>query len=284
MSYHAFSLDPRTVLGVGPSASPDEIREAYHAKSKKHHPDVGGDEWAFRVVARAYEVLKATAGAHSSQAWDQRGPDGSVPPQEQPWTWAQNASVGRADSSTFGWGTHRETAEDRWSPNSDRNAKDESGSASREASEPCANPDELRTVNVELVWARYERDAADRFSSSHAADDQTLSVWTVISWPPHALVDRAAEFPAAGATLHTLIELFGRLRTGGSVVLAKSRIEDGQFVAWLSYPDVVTAQDAILLVRETLQNRGLIPKFKTRDVRLPSEDLMSGAVHADLSS
>jgi len=30
MSYHAFSLDPRTVLGVGLGASPDEIREAYH--------------------------------------------------------------------------------------------------------------------------------------------------------------------------------------------------------------------------------------------------------------
>ncbi len=72
MSYHAFSLDPRTVLGVGPGASPEEIREAYHTKSKKHHPDVGGDDWAFRMVARAYEVLKATAAARSSQPWEQQ--------------------------------------------------------------------------------------------------------------------------------------------------------------------------------------------------------------------
>ena len=61
MAFHSFSLDPRTVLGVGPGASLEEIREAYRAKSKKHHPDVGGDEWAFRMVARAYEVLKTTA-------------------------------------------------------------------------------------------------------------------------------------------------------------------------------------------------------------------------------
>ena len=42
-------------------AARDEIREAYRSKSKKHHPDLGGDEWAFRMVARAYEVLMTTA-------------------------------------------------------------------------------------------------------------------------------------------------------------------------------------------------------------------------------
>ena len=43
-----------------PAASLDEIHEAYRSKSKKHHPDLGGDEWAFRMVTRAYEVLKTT--------------------------------------------------------------------------------------------------------------------------------------------------------------------------------------------------------------------------------
>ena len=65
MSYHSFSLDPRTVLGVSSTASMDEIHEAYRAKSKKHHPDLGGDEWAFRMVTRAYEVLKTTSNAAS---------------------------------------------------------------------------------------------------------------------------------------------------------------------------------------------------------------------------
>lgn len=69
MSYHSFSLDPRTVLGVGQDASLDEIRDAYRVKSKKHHPDLGGDEWAFRMVTRAYEVLKTTEAVPSSQSW-----------------------------------------------------------------------------------------------------------------------------------------------------------------------------------------------------------------------
>ena len=75
MGFHAFSLDPRTVLGVGPDASMEEIHEAYRMKSKKHHPDMGGDEWAFRMVARAYEVLTTTAAAPVAQPWEGRGAD-----------------------------------------------------------------------------------------------------------------------------------------------------------------------------------------------------------------
>lgn len=54
---YAFPLDPRAVLGVPPDASLEQIRDAYRAKSKRYHPDAGGDEWAFRVVARSYELL-----------------------------------------------------------------------------------------------------------------------------------------------------------------------------------------------------------------------------------
>jgi hypothetical protein len=52
-----FNLDPYTVLGLTRGATFQEVREAYRLKSKKHHPDHGGDEWAFRIVVRAYESL-----------------------------------------------------------------------------------------------------------------------------------------------------------------------------------------------------------------------------------
>jgi curved DNA-binding protein CbpA len=231
MSCHGFSLDPRTILGVGPSASPDEIREAYHAKSKKYHPDAGGDEWAFRMVARAYEVLKTTETARYSQPWAQGAPGGAA-----------------------------------------RNEGEPDDSASQEAAQHRAKPDELGTVNVELVWTRYERGALAPFSSSQETDETTLSVCMVISWPPHSLLDRAAEFPASGETLHALIELLEQLRTGGSVVAARSRIEDGRFVAWLSYPDVPAAGDAFHFLRETLQSHGLTARLQTRDVVLPLDE------------
>ncbi len=78
----------------------------------------------------------------------------------------------------------------------------------------------------------------------------------VIAWPPEDLVHRTAEFPAAAETLHTLIDLFERLRGQKTVVAGRSRIEDGRFVGWLSYPDVLTAQDAIFALRETFRTRG----------------------------
>jgi hypothetical protein len=94
MGYDVFSLDPPTVLGVSPTATLDEIREGYRAKSKKHHPDLGGDEWAFRAVARVYEVLKTTIGSHASRPWIGRetGANGSGP--RHNWSWVGGMSSG----------------------------------------------------------------------------------------------------------------------------------------------------------------------------------------------
>ncbi len=97
MGFHSFSLDPRTVLGVGPNASLEEIHDAYRAKSKKHHPDRGGDEWAFRMVARAYEVLRTTAASVAAQPWERRGagPDVVAPGRSADWSWSWGSRFGQ---------------------------------------------------------------------------------------------------------------------------------------------------------------------------------------------
>ena len=126
-------------------------------------------------------------------------------------------------------------------------------------------------MDVELIWTRFERDGSEGFSIAEQEDDATLSVCLVLLWPPQALVECATDFGDAGKVLHALIGLFEELRQRGSVITARSRIEDGRFVGWLSYPSVLAAQDAFFALRETAQTRGLTVKLHTRDERIPMD-------------
>jgi molecular chaperone DnaJ len=59
------------VLGVGKSASADEIKKAFRRLAVQHHPDKeGGDEAKFKEVNEAYEVLKDQS---KRQRYDQFG-------------------------------------------------------------------------------------------------------------------------------------------------------------------------------------------------------------------
>jgi len=133
------------------------------------------------------------------------------------------------------------------------------------------DPIPIRTVDAELIWIRWERGGPARRPSARAADHATLSVCMVIAWPPIDWVDRIADSPSAAGILRTLIDLFERLRSQVTIVAARSRIEDGRYVGWLSYPDVLAAQDAFFQLRDTLRNRGLTVSLQTRDERIPLE-------------
>jgi molecular chaperone DnaJ len=58
------------VLGIGKTASADEIKKAFRKAAIEHHPDRGGQEAKFKEINEAYEVLKDPA---KKQRYDQFG-------------------------------------------------------------------------------------------------------------------------------------------------------------------------------------------------------------------
>ena len=62
------------LLGVDKSASKDEIKKAFRAKAKTHHPDKGGDEADFKRINQAYETL---SDPQKKSRYDQFGAAGS---------------------------------------------------------------------------------------------------------------------------------------------------------------------------------------------------------------
>jgi curved DNA-binding protein len=49
--------DPYETLGVGRTATADEIKSAYRKLAKKHHPDLGGDPEKFKELNEAHDIL-----------------------------------------------------------------------------------------------------------------------------------------------------------------------------------------------------------------------------------
>jgi hypothetical protein len=262
---HHFSIDPRSILNVGAEASTEEIQRAYRDKSKKHHPDLGGDEWAFRMVVRAYEILKTTSeieARHTSPSTvaNRPGFGTSWKDGEADCDWAmfsrdENPGPSAAGEDSMAGGSTRAPA-----------SADQSS-----ATEFRPTMVEFRTIDIELVWIRFELESALKERHHEEPAATTLSVCLVISWPCTSLVRHAAQFPDAAEKLRLVIETFEDLRGREQVLSSRSRIEDGQFVGWLSYPDVVQAEAGFQRLQETLATHDLRSRLRTRDEPLPHE-------------
>jgi hypothetical protein len=278
---HHFPFDPRAILGVPAEATPDEIRDAFREKSKKHHPDLGGDEWAFRMVVRAYEVLKSTAeglgpaGAGAGFGGFEAAAASATPP-----PWARPSMSGFFSQGRFPFGAGAGTATVM---ESESEAEAEAPGASAPW-EPDPSPPEppraeppgvFQTVEVELIWIRFDmaenpgRDASAPAPDAESAEGPTLSVCMVVSWPLRSLVARTAEYAHLGDTLRHVIEAFEKLPRSEAQA-TRSRIEDGRFVGWASFPDVVAAQAGFLGLREDLQAHDLTVHLQTRDEIIPA--------------
>ena len=165
------SSSTRTRFSASPTqATLEEIRAAYREKAKRYHPDAGGEDWTFRILSQAYEMLSTARVARASS------------PRVSP-------AGGPAASSAAC--TH---------------AQPHAGLAQAHASRPAARtPDRIvhagifdheaprsRLVAVELLCIRYLWDDADYLWLTQRVpdEDRFLSCNLNISWPDEDAASR----------------------------------------------------------------------------------------------
>src|SRR5262249_51381907 len=150
----SIQIDPHAVLGVEPGASLHEIREAYRRKAKLHHPDIGGEVWAFRIVAQAYEMLSTARVVQATQAECRNRPS--------PAQASASGTTGSARSQA-----------DAQAPHHDETVRSGVSDAAR---------DPTRVVEVEKLWVRFEVDHLWLLHDG-SNEDRFLSCSLNISWP-----------------------------------------------------------------------------------------------------
>jgi DnaJ domain len=70
-------MDPHRVLGLPPTATPEEIAATYRRLAKESHPDLGGGAARMAEINAAYDLLRATAwttSRHEQPATQRRAP------------------------------------------------------------------------------------------------------------------------------------------------------------------------------------------------------------------
>ncbi|MGP0067180.1 MAG: J domain-containing protein [Isosphaeraceae bacterium] len=235
MSLISFEIDPLKVLGVTSDASLDQIRDAYRQKAKRFHPDAGGEEWVFRILSQAYELL---CSARVLRAAHFESPRPSVRPAP---TASPRPPRRDLETETVHAGLHDKDLE----------------------------PSHI--VAVEHLCVRYLWDHASYLWLGQAVPDQErfLSCSLNLSWPDETRPDRDDPIPERGEILAALGEIFDAVIISTSPVNSRSSIEDDRFSGWLSYSSFDRSSKALQALHQALRTRGLGLRQWSRDLFLP---------------
>jgi hypothetical protein len=227
----SFDIDPHKVLGVTSQATLGEIREAYRHKAKIHHPDAGGEDWAFRILVQAYEILCSARVARATRV------EPPVAPQ---------------------------------SPTAATRPKPRPGAEAVHQGIRDTGIDPTKIVAVELLCVRFLWDDADYLWLTQRAPDEErfLSCNLNLSWPDQTST-QAEPITDPSAMVTILQEIFDHMIITSRVVSSRSRVQDDRFGGWLSYSSFDRAWGAVNTMHKLLRSRGLGLRQWSRDLFIP---------------
>ena len=232
MASYSFDIDPLVVLGVPADATLEHIRDAYRQKSKILHPDVGGEEWAFRVLVKSYEMLSTARVMRATRAEPVRG---------QPAPAATSDRQHEPSAETVRGGIH------------DQNV-------------PAA-----RIVGVEHLCVRYLwDDAAYLWLTQKQPDEERfLSCSLNLNWPdqgPGGLVSAGKD---TEKIVRSLVEIFDHMVVSSRGITSRCHYDDDEFAGWLTYSSFDRSWKALKALHDAVRSRGLGLRQWSRDLFIP---------------
>ena len=229
MSFFSFEIDPHQVLGVGPHASLEEIRDAYRQKAKKFHPDAGGEDWSFRILVQSYEMLSSQRVVRATRVEPEPSPHPVARP--RPERGAESVHAGIHD---------------------------------RDVDPARMVAVELLCVrylwdDAEYLWLTQPAPDTERF----------LSCNLNILWPDGPGGHAGAPAEKSAAISGTLQEILDHLIITTRASASRSRAQDDRFAGWLSYSNFDRAWKCVNTLHELARSRGLGIRQWSRDLFIP---------------